>query len=241
MYSINTKFTKIAPALALAAAAFTAPAQAELSGNISVVSEYVLRGMTINTESDTAAVQGGFDYAHESGFYAGYWGSSLDYGDEAASGFENDFYAGYGGALGGFSYDLGLIYYVYTSIDDADAPELAASVGYGPFSLGFKYLMDDVVWGNEGDTYWTLGYETALPKDFAFAATAGFYTYEEEGEFITATEEDSGFRHLDLTLSHPISDTGADMFLTYIVGGEDRDGLDQEDAVVLGLSYGFGI
>src|SRR5690606_6797102 len=71
------------------------PVQAAVSGNIGVFSKYVLRGVTNDAESDDPALQGGFDYSHDSGFYAGYWGSSLDYNYEtgsdttAATGFEN--------------------------------------------------------------------------------------------------------------------------------------------------------
>ncbi|KAB7623946.1 TorF family putative porin [Alkalilimnicola sp. S0819] len=239
--SFTRKTTTTASVCALLAGTVALPAQAELSGNIGVVSEYVFRGITNAPENDDAAVQGGLDWAHDSGFYLGYWGSSLGYSDESGGGFESDFYGGHAGSLGMFSYDVGLIYYHYTNIDDADVPEFAASLGLGPVSLGVNVLLDDVVWGNEGDAYWTLGFAYDLPKDFSFAATAGFYTYEDSGEFIASSAESSGFRHLDLSLSRPIGDTGAEMRLTYIVGGEDRDGVEQDDAVVLGLSYNFDI
>ncbi len=41
------------------------------SANIGVVSNYMWRGVT--QTGDQAAVQGGLDVAHESGFYAGTW------------------------------------------------------------------------------------------------------------------------------------------------------------------------
>ncbi len=63
----------IALAMSLTSAAAFAPlaAQAETtaSGNIGVHSMYLLRG--IGMENDNTAVQGGFDYTHDSGFYAG--------------------------------------------------------------------------------------------------------------------------------------------------------------------------
>lgn len=223
------------------------PAHAEMSGNIGVYSKYVLRGMTTPaSESDEAVLQGGFDYAHDSGFYAGYWGSSLGYSDggadDPATAFENDFYAGYAGEAGAVNYSLGLVYYNYMGIEDADAPEIVASVGYGPVTLGVNYLVDDVLWGNEGDMYWTVNYGTDLPADFSLDATLGYYIYEDEGEFIPAgVTDDDAFRHLNLTLAHPIGDSGADMSLTYVLGGDDRTGFGQEDTVVLGVSYGFDI
>ena len=44
-------------------------AQAEVTGNAAVVSDYNWRG--ISQTSQDPALQGGIDYSHESGFYAG--------------------------------------------------------------------------------------------------------------------------------------------------------------------------
>jgi uncharacterized protein (TIGR02001 family) len=239
-----------AVAATLSAGAMSLPTTAaagELSGNIGVVSQYILRGITSAPESDVPAVQGGLDYGFDSGFYIGYWGSSLNYlakaaeADDPAKSFEHDFYGGYAGEISGFSYDVGLIQYVYQPGEDVNAAEVAASVGYGPVALGMKYLTKDVLWGNQGDIYWTLSGETDIPGGFTLSGVAGYYTYKKDGEFIpeTADSESSAFRHLDVSLSHPLGATGADMSLTYIMGGKDRVGGDQGDTFVAGLSYGF--
>lgn len=64
----------------------SAPAVAQgpwsFSANIGAVSNYVWRGVT--QTGDQAAVQGGLDVAHESGFYAGTWASNIDW-DEGSS------------------------------------------------------------------------------------------------------------------------------------------------------------
>jgi uncharacterized protein (TIGR02001 family) len=52
------------------------------SANIGAVSNYVWRGVT--QTGDQAAIQGGLDVAHASGFYAGTWASNIDW-DEGAS------------------------------------------------------------------------------------------------------------------------------------------------------------
>jgi uncharacterized protein (TIGR02001 family) len=224
------------------------PAQADLTGNIGVVSKYVLRGITnsnsLGTENDGAAVQGGLDWSHSSGVYLGYWGSSLGYGDASkpnpqTTGFESDIYGGYKFKAGPVALDVGLIQYLYTAIGDADGLEAVVNAGIGPVTVGVKYLTGDVVWGNKGDIYTTVGYTQALPSDFKLAGVLGYYVYKDSGEFIPATVESSAFRHVDLKLSHPLGKTGADMSLTYIVGGKDRQGLDQSNAIVLGLSTGF--
>ncbi len=70
-------------------------AQAEITGNASVVSDYNWRGIT-QTAGDPA-IQGGIDYAHESGFYAGAWGSNVDFGDCCDENLETDLYFGWSG------------------------------------------------------------------------------------------------------------------------------------------------
>ena len=79
------------------------------SGNISVLSSYNLRGITNVPENKGATLQGGLDYNHASGFYAGWWGSTLDYGSDNGSEFENNFYAGYNGSINeDLAYTVGL-------------------------------------------------------------------------------------------------------------------------------------
>lgn len=255
---MNSKTTSLALrtlGLAVALSAPVAAVQAELAGNIGIHSEYLLRG--IGMENDDTAVQGGLDYSHDSGFYAGWWGSNLGYSydsttglDPDGNGFENDFYAGFAGSAGGLSYKLGLIQYVYMDVDDSDLTEFLANVGYGPFSIQMQYLLNDGVWGNAGDIYWTANYSTELPKDFSFGASLGYYTYDDDDNAELCggvagcgiTTSDSGFRHLNLTLSHPIGATGANMYVQYTLAGEDRTGNDDYDnQVVMGLTYGFDI
>ncbi len=250
--SIDQKLTSMAVAAALGMSAMAMPlaAKAELSGNIGVFSKYILRGITDSPEDDAAAVQGGLDWSSPSGFYLGYWGSTLSYGSPS-NGFENDFYGGYAGSVGNFSYDVGLIQYYYLNVDDSDLTEFKAKVGYGPVYLQAQYLLNDGVWGNAGDIYWTVGYSHALPMDFNFDAVVGWYTYNDDDNSklggcggvtpCNVTTESTAFRHINLTLSHPIGKTGADMGITYIVGGKDRTGHDNDNAVVLSLSYGFDI
>ena len=83
------------------------PSFASVSANVSFASDYIWRGMT---QSDGPAVQGGFDYASDGGFYAGLWGSNVNFNDGAGS--ELDYYAGYGFACG--SYECGLTMYDMT-------------------------------------------------------------------------------------------------------------------------------
>jgi uncharacterized protein (TIGR02001 family) len=257
----NLSLLKVSPlalAISLSSATAFAPiaAQAETtaSGNIGVHSMYLLRG--IGRENDNTAVQGGFDYNHDSGLYLGYWGSNLGYSydknvgvDPGGNGFENDFYGGYAGSAGDISYKLGLIQYYYINVDDSDLTEVLANVGYAGFTLQAQYLANDGWWGNAGDIYWTLGYSLPLPNDFTLGASLGYYTYNDDDTAdlcgapgCSITTEDGGYRHLNLTLSHPIADTGANMYVQYTNAGEDRTGFDNyDDKVIFGVTYGFGL
>ncbi len=115
-----------ASVFALAAIATTASAQAEveLSGNVALTTDYHWRGVTQSNQD--LAVQGGFDLATDSGFYAGVWASSVDFAavsdaSDTDTNLEVDFYAGYAGEFGeGFGFDVGVINYQYPDSDDAD-------------------------------------------------------------------------------------------------------------------------
>src|SRR4051794_2617592 len=55
---------------------------APVTGNVGIFSQYVFRGLTQTNEKP--ALQGGFDYTHPSGFYAGLWGSNISWVSDTA-------------------------------------------------------------------------------------------------------------------------------------------------------------
>lgn len=243
--SFRKRALTLATTLAVASLAAPIAAQADASGSMGLVSKYVFRGLTTDAsgsaESDVTAVQAGLKYSHGSGAYAGWWGSSLDYVNPTAAttttkGVENDLYVGYSKAFGKLTLDVGAVYYVYVDVADADVLEPYVNLTFGPVTFGAAYLTKDVVWGNEGDTYTSLTYTHKLPSDFTFTGKAGYYFY---GDGALANAIDSGFRHLDLTLTHPLGKTGFDMSVAFIVGGEDRAEIHQRNTMVLGLSSSF--
>lgn len=277
--------------VASGAMAQEAPAAPSWTGHIDVVSKYVLRGITETygpakaggnkngdaPESEHPAVQWGVDWTHPSGFYLGYWGSTINYSYQALAdayngktgidfkddkSIENDLYGGYTGKIGDFGYTVGLIGYVYTNSEDSNAFESKLGVSYGDFALNAQTLLKDVVWGNKGDTYWTLNYTKPLPYKMTLNASFGYYSYKKEGKFNGTGDErtgtacaagevfslgcvpgqapiGSGFRHLIVGVTQPIGNTGASWGLTGILGGENRWGIDQKNEVVASLSYGF--
>ncbi|MFR0657359.1 TorF family putative porin, partial [Pantoea sp. SIMBA_079] len=52
-------------------------AHAEVSGSITLTSDYLFRGIT-QTDGEPA-LQGGLEWAGDSGFYVGAWGSSISW------------------------------------------------------------------------------------------------------------------------------------------------------------------
>ena len=61
-----------------------APAEHTFTANVTLASEYIYRG--IGQTNRKPAIQGGFDYSHSSGLYAGVWGSSISWLSDGRSG-----------------------------------------------------------------------------------------------------------------------------------------------------------
>ena len=121
--------TKACFGMLLAASAMSTPAFAEeeeasgpftVSGGIAVTSDYRFRGVSLSNEK--VAVQPTLTVSHESGLYAGVWGSTFP--DSPAYGkFELDLYGGYNTEIApGTTVDIGLTYYTYPGSDDGGAP-----------------------------------------------------------------------------------------------------------------------
>ena len=104
-----------------APAAVAAPEPGPFTANVTLTNDYRYRG--ISQSGLNPAIQGGFDYAHPSGFYIGNWNSSISWISDSASAYpgssvsapiEMDFYAGYKHDWSeGFIADLGVLQYFY--------------------------------------------------------------------------------------------------------------------------------
>lgn len=252
-------FTKTALALTLLAStaslsiihAETPASEHQVSGNIGVYSGYYLRGMTNAPESDKVTMQGGLDYNHASGFYAGYWGSTVDYSlidydvetkeFTGKNSFEHDFYVGYNGKITeDLGYTIGTVYYYYYDSDtESDGFESVLGLNYKNFNFIAQTLLEDLSWGNTGDTYLEASYSHALPRDFDLKLALGANYYNDDASQYFKTTEDFGFRHLTVGVTHPLGTTGADMSINYIIGGYDRTDEKQKNQVLFGLNYSF--
>jgi uncharacterized protein (TIGR02001 family) len=121
-----------APAVFAQAAPAAAPEPSPITANVTITNDYRYRG--ISQSNFKPAIQGGFDYAHESGFYIGNWNSSISWisdangtggavsgrgnsGTSVSAPVEMDFYAGFKKELlgKGFASDIGVLQYYYPS------------------------------------------------------------------------------------------------------------------------------
>jgi len=158
------------PALAADAPPYT------ITSNVSLVSNYLYRG--ISQTGANPAIQGGFDYGHASGVYAGIWGSNIswlsDAGAATNASVELDTYFGFrNGFAGDFTYDVGYLRYNYP----------------GAYNPGFVKADTDEIYGAVGYKWVTAKYSYSLGDTFG---TAGA----------------KGTDYLELNASHPLSDTG---------------------------------
>lgn len=205
---------KLLPPLILAACAAPGFAFAEeaspFSANIGFATDYIFRG--ISQTGHDPAVQGGLDYAHDSGFYLGVWGSNVgwieDYQGYASGNMEFDFYGGFGGGFDGtdVTYDLGAIQYYYpgtrpAGITDADTTELYAGLGWKWLSAKYSYVVSNGAFG------------------FANA---------------------DGSDYLDISASVPVGDTGLSVDAHWGTFSFKSNGAQDYDDWKLGLSYDLG-
>ncbi len=185
---MNT-FKKTTLALAIAtlaggAMAQSAPAPAPetspITANVTLVNDYRFRG--ISQTNFKPAIQGGFDYAHESGVYIGNWNSNISWISDGQPGvtapLEMNFYGGFKKELiaKGFASDIGVLQYYYptsgafTSIVNPNTTEIYAAQNFtlGPVAgfVKFSYAVTNAfVNANSSGLYYpdlTLNYDTGI-------------------------------------------------------------------------------
>jgi uncharacterized protein (TIGR02001 family) len=114
------------------------------TGNAGLFSDYRFRGFT---QTDyKPAFQGGFDFAHKSGFYLGNWNSNVEQSLYTGANIEMDFYGGYKGTAGPLGYDVGALYYYYPGSGRGGTVkikngELYGGLSYGPFSAKYYHAV----------------------------------------------------------------------------------------------------
>lgn len=163
-------------------AALTAPGVAmageasPISANVGFTTDYLFRG--ISQTGSKPAIQGGIDYAHASGFYAGIWGSNISWLSDAGvannASVELDTYLGFRNSLTeDFGYDVGFLRYNYpgsyaAAAVKADTNELYGAVSYKWITAKYSY--------STGDTF-----GAAAAKGSNYLELNASYTLEDAG------------------------------------------------------------
>lgn len=221
---------KLLPAsIAAALLVGAASAQAEISANVTLATDYTFRG--ISQTGERGAIQGGFDWAGETGLYAGIWASNINFGGDAST--EMDYYGGFAGeTAGGLGYDIGFIYYDYENESEFDYLEFALGFSYADFSVGVNYS-DEFGDGGPKYIYWSAGYSMSLTEDFSVDFNIG-YTDTDEDDFW----EDGADTYMDYGITLGYSAYDLDFALALI--GTDLDDVDAaDDRVVFSISKSF--
>lgn len=228
-------FAKSLLTAALASVAVTASAE-DISANVGLASDYMFRG--VSQTDNQMALQGGFDWAHESGFYVGTWASNVDsnfFGGASDPQLEVDLYGGYRGEMGAFSYDLGVLAYFYPGADNAAADdfetyEFYVGGGYAvndALSLNAKlYYADELnfVGVSENGTYLNLSAAYKMMDNLSLSAGVGFSSGDAFDTLGTnnGTGADS---YMDYSVGVSTSFAGADFSLTYVDSDDDAEDL----------------
>lgn len=116
LLSLGVAAALATPMIASAQQAAAPQSPHTITGNLGLFSSYRFRG--IDQTFGKPAIQGGIDYSHASGFYAGNWDSNVSEGAGFPSGnLEMDFYGGWKNSWGDLGLDVGAIYYYYPGSD----------------------------------------------------------------------------------------------------------------------------
>ncbi|MBP6560117.1 MAG: TorF family putative porin [Burkholderiaceae bacterium] len=208
------KSTLVKTLAVVAVAALPALASAQLTANVSLTTNYKFRGQdqdvigkngSIKDKAVKPALQGGFDYAHESGFYIGNWNSSVNW--LAGNSLESDIYGGYKFKAGEVDLDVGLLTYIYPGNSLGNTTEAYAGATFGPLSAKYSHTLSEDYFGWAGTSlgsglkgrntgYLNLAFAQEVAPKLTFKASVGFTRFASD-----------------------IKDNGVPNYMDYSVGG----------------------
>ena len=167
-YVVLSAFALLGVATPATAQETAPPKPITVTGSVALLTDYRLRGVS-QTDKE-GAIQGGFTVAHESGLYAGAWGSNLaGWGTFGGSNMELDLIGGYKREVSpGLTLDVGLTWYMYPGgADKTDfaEPFVKVSGTAGPANLlvGVAYAPKQQAIGKWYNT--AADYATGVPNN----------------------------------------------------------------------------
>lgn len=181
-----------------AASALAADAPAPVhtfTANVNLVSEYRFRG--IDQTWGKPALQGGFDYAHADGWYAGVWASNVSGNSYPGGNLEVDYYAGYNGKINDdLGWTVGALGYWYPGANFNKAAVPSADQKFDNFEL------------NVGVTWKFISYKLSV-------ATTDYFGANTKTGYSDGTK---GSMYHDLSINYPLAD---DLTLGFHIGRTD--------------------
>ncbi len=189
---------------------------ADVSATVTTVSDYLFNGVS-QTQEDPA-IQGSLDWAGDSGWYAGSWGSTVDFSEVDI---EWDFYVGrFMQLTDNLSVDLGIAQYTYHGdggSSDFNYPEVYAKWGYYNSEINFWYTWD---YFGTGAGHYIVMFNQHFPvtDDFSIMAGVDFSQSMDSDKYVWEPG-DKNYFHWQLTGNYSYG--GFDMSLG--VQGTDID------------------
>jgi uncharacterized protein (TIGR02001 family) len=228
--AFKLKSLALSVAVASSSMAVMAPnvAQAELTGNIGLMSQYFFRGIA---QSEGVSPEFGVDYEHESGFYLGLWSAKVGTTGGEDDDIEYDIYGGYETEVNGFTLGAGFTLYRYLEGDfDTSYDELNLWAGYGPLTVMYDRGINRK--GEVIETTKDINY-SVISAELEYAGFYGIY-----GKGMNFLGEDTDHTWLQLGYSTEIyTDTSIDFSI--LRSSKEAAGEKERTTLLLGINKSF--
>lgn len=185
------------------------------TANVGLISNYLYRG--ISQTDNGMALQGGFDYAHASGFYAGLWGSNISWitgsgmtTNTGAASLEVDTYFGFKNTFAtDFTYDVGFLRYNYpgnysytvaSGLVKADTNEIYGAMGWKWLSAKYSYSLGNTFASPNAKGSGYLDLSASYPVE-ALGATLGAHYGKQTFKGMNGVTPNAGLGYSDYKLS----------------------------------------
>lgn len=217
------------------------------TANVTVATDYRFRGISQTFKEPT--IQGGFDYAHSSGFYLGNWNSNVSNHSFTDGSVEMDVYGGYKWAVRPeLNADVGVLHYIYPGARISggaryNTTELYIAGSYKWLTAKYSHSVSDFFGtpDSKGSGYLDLSANFEVADKTTLSLHAGHQKVRHAGaldytDYKIAVSRDVGFATIGLAL---IGTDADDALYTYSNGAATKAKNLGDTTAVLSLSKAF--